>query len=367
MKDQVNTKISFLKKIIFSLIAIILFFGFLEGGLQLLLFFRPVGQDILKLDPYEEPDPNFGWRLKTNYQTIKFSPNTGGGELLVINSKGFRGKEFNKEKPAGTTRIIVMGDSVTFGITPESCPYPFQLQQLLDRKYPKKFEVINAGVEGYSSEYVLKRLKYDILQYHPDIVIIYVGWNDLYGTNPSNPLNNGKHVRLAKFLNNFYIYKGARRIIFFQIKPIIEQVLISQEAREKDIDLYQNFIPNKYKENLRQIIETGKQNNIQMVLLNLSSILSDNMTDKALKKVHYPYFTTGITELRILQQSYNNVIKKISQEEGVPLIDINKAIDQISDKEKLFFDTMHLYCSGNAVIARTIFNFFVNQNITNTK
>lgn len=354
------------KKIIFSIIAIILFFLLLEGSIRSCLFFTNFGSKEPNLDPYEELNEDFFWWLKANYKNTIFSPDTGKEELLMINSKHFRGKEFDIQKRKGITRIIIMGDSVTFGIAPEDCPYAAQLQKLFDEKYPNRFEVINAGVEGYSSEHVLKRLKYDILQYKPDIITIYVGWNDLYSIDPLNPLNYRKMSGLANFLNNFYIYKGGRKFIFLVLKPKIEKFL-PRDINSDDVETYQSFEPEIYKNNLREIIKTCQDNNIKVILLNLASILSDEMSPEAIKKVHYPYFSSDIEKLKILQQNYNNVIKRISQEKNVSLVDINEAINQMPDKENLFFDTMHPYCSGNTVIAQTIFNFFVNQNIINTK
>jgi len=357
--------LSLKKKIIFSLVTLLIFLILLELGIRAILYLTPLGKKRLNLDPYEEPDPNFGWRLKANYQNIRFSPDTKKEEILVVNSKGFRGKEFNKEKTAGVIRLITMGDSVTFGIAPETCPYPAQLQELFNQKYPNKVEVINAGVEGYSSEYVLKRLKYDILQYKPDFITVYVGWNDLYAVNPLSPWNYKKLTGLAKFLNKFYFYKAFRRLIFLEIKPKVEQIFMNNSYNQKVEDVYLEFEPFIYKENLKKIIEVAKENEIKIALINLASILSDKMKEEDIKKVHYPYFTSDIEKLKILQERYNKTIEELARKENVPLIDLNRAINQIPDKGRLFFDTMHPYCEGNKVISQTIFDNLIEQKILN--
>jgi lysophospholipase L1-like esterase len=358
-------KLSICKKIIFSLVVLLIFLIVAELGIRVILFLTPLGNKSLNLDPYEEPDPNFGWRLKANYQNIRFSPDTKTEETLIINSKGFRGKEFNKEKKADVIRIIAMGDSVTFGITPETCPYSVQLQELFNQKYSNKVEVINAGVEGYSSEYVLKRLKYDILQYKPDIITVYVGWNDLYAVNPLSPWNYKKFSGLANFLNKFYLYKGSRKIIFQWLKPQIDKIISQDNSNQEIKSAYQNFEPVNYKENLRQIIEISKENKIQIIFINLASILSEKMSQEDIKKVHYPYFTSDIEKLKMLQDRYNKAIEDIAKEEQVTLIDLNKAINQIPDKGRLFFDTMHPYCAGQKIIAETIFNNLISQKLLN--
>ncbi|PIS14390.1 hypothetical protein COT64_02890 [Candidatus Shapirobacteria bacterium CG09_land_8_20_14_0_10_39_12] len=356
-------KLSIWKKIIFSLVVLLIFLIVAELGIRAILFLTPLGNKSLNLDPYEEPDPNFGWRLKANYQNIRFSPDTKTEENLIINSKGFRGKEFNKEKKADVNRIITMGDSVTFGITPEVCPYPSQLQEIFNKKYPNKVEIINAGVEGYSSEYVLKRLKYDILQYKPDIVTVYVGWNDLYAVNPQSPLNSKKMAKLAEFLNKFYIYKAGRKVIFLWIKPKLDHLITLSNAINADAAIYDKFEPENYKNNLKEIIKVCRENNIKVILINLTSILSDNMSQEDIKKVHYPYFTSDIEKLKTLQTIYNQAIEQVAQENNTPQIDLNSAINKISNKGALFFDTMHPYCEGQKIIAETIFNDLISQKL----
>jgi len=320
-------KLSICKKIIFSLVVLFIFLIVAELGIRAILFF------------------------------------THKEEMIFINSKGFRGKEFNKEKKADVNRIIAMGDSVTFGITPETCPYPAQLQELFNQKYPNKVEVINAGVEGYSSDYVLKRLKYDIVQYKPDIITVYVGWNDLYAVNPQSPLNSKRMAKLAAFLNKFYIYKAGRKVIFLWIKPKLDHLIAPSNTINEDTAIYDKFEPENYKNNLKEIIKVCRENNIKVILINLASILADKMNQEDVNKVHFPYFTSDIEKLKILQNRYNETIEDIAQKEKVPLIDLNKAINQIPDKGGLFFDTMHPYCEGQKIIAETIFNDLISQKL----
>jgi acyl-CoA thioesterase-1 len=78
-----------------------------------------------------------------------------------------------KELKAGAT-ILAFGDSLTYGygaLPHES--YPAILEQKLHRT------VINAGIPGELSEQGLKRLSPLLQKYHPDILILCHGGNDL--------------------------------------------------------------------------------------------------------------------------------------------------------------------------------------------
>jgi len=100
--------------------------------------------------------------------------------LINWNSEGFRGPEFEKEKPENTLRIFTIGGSTTFGTgVIVNQTYPFYLQQLYDQSNLRfKVEVINAGVIGSWSFQETKLVKERLLEFQPDLFIVYDGWND---------------------------------------------------------------------------------------------------------------------------------------------------------------------------------------------
>ena len=95
---------------------------------------------------------------------------------VITNSQGLR-MEYNLEFPKQKQRILILGDSVTFGpYLDNHHVYP----NLLDKKYQRK-EIINAGKAGYTitdeTSLFLERAKY----VEPDIVILQVLDNDIFG------------------------------------------------------------------------------------------------------------------------------------------------------------------------------------------
>jgi len=110
------------------------------------------------------PDPHLLWR------PVAFEP---------YNSKGYKAPEFAVAKPAGTFRIITLGDSNTDG--PDRGGWPDELRRLLasQPRSALRFEVINAGVVGYSSFQGLRRME-ECLRYEPDLVMVSFGANDAH-------------------------------------------------------------------------------------------------------------------------------------------------------------------------------------------
>ncbi len=80
----------------------------------------------------------------------------------------------------GVKRILFYGDSLTDG-----SDYPDYVVNTLNRLYPKAgFEILNSAVCGDTAERLCQRLKADVLERRPDLVIICVGTNDCVGKRP---------------------------------------------------------------------------------------------------------------------------------------------------------------------------------------
>ena len=98
---------------------------------------------------------------------------------LRTNALGFRDQEMSQQKPCGTFRVAVLGDSWTVGINVErEQTYPAVLARRLAEEFPRgRFEVLNFGLIGGTSA-VGKRLLPRVLAFEPDAVVLAYGAND---------------------------------------------------------------------------------------------------------------------------------------------------------------------------------------------
>ena len=150
-------------------------FGILLIELGLAIFY-PIPFSLEK-NMYFEPDPYTGFRHKALSQG---SYPTGIDALA--NSRGHRDAEVEIPKPAGIFRILMIGDSFTVGANVEqSEAYPQQLERILNAGAGGKFEVVNAGVGGWSPFQYAEFLEHYGELYQPDLVLVglFVG-NDIY-------------------------------------------------------------------------------------------------------------------------------------------------------------------------------------------
>jgi hypothetical protein len=111
-----------------------------------------------------------GWSIKPNLMDMPVFK----GKVLSSNSKGIRGKREYQYGKSIKKRILILGDSFTFGEeVSDNETYSYYLQQALPSS-----EVINFGVHGYGHDQMLIYFKEEGIKYEPDIVILgFVGSN----------------------------------------------------------------------------------------------------------------------------------------------------------------------------------------------
>lgn len=102
------------------------------------------------------------------------------GNAIRLNSKGLRDGEYAVPKPAGVTRILVLGDSVAFGdgVKVEEA-FGDRLEAMLnDASHRRRYEVLNAGIRGYNTVQQAVLLREIGLAYDPDVVLVAYVLND---------------------------------------------------------------------------------------------------------------------------------------------------------------------------------------------
>ncbi len=111
-------------------------------------------------------DDTLGWKNIPDFTA------TTMGKPLRINSKGLRDREYPYEKPAGTRRILVLGDSMTWGLgVGDDELFTEVLEKRLETEQPR-WEVINAAVSGYGTDQEFLFLRQEGFKYQPDIVMV---------------------------------------------------------------------------------------------------------------------------------------------------------------------------------------------------
>lgn len=144
---------------------------------------QPTYSSLLDLLPDQYIAADFiPFTLKSSYEARVPSMEYPGTYVGVrINSLGLRGPEISAQKPEGTRRVLILGDSYTFGVyVADEEVYPRVLERLL-RDAGSQVEVLNAGyADGWSPDEHYAWLKRKGLEFSPDLIIygMFIG-NDV--------------------------------------------------------------------------------------------------------------------------------------------------------------------------------------------
>lgn len=137
--------------------------------------------------PSVERDPILGWRGRPNLSCTYRRSFLALVLPVVQNAGGFRDRDHEVAKPKEVTRVLCIGDSITWGwAIKEDSIYTRVLEDILEDR-EARVEVINAGVLGYNTVQSLLYLKTRGFAYEPSVVVYQASNNDIGGNLPHVP------------------------------------------------------------------------------------------------------------------------------------------------------------------------------------
>ncbi len=280
-------------------------------------------------------DPELLWR---------FAPGREWAGIR-INSLGFRDQEFTADKPAGTRRVIAMGDSCTAQGMP---PYSVLLHMLLqtDHPTPEPWHAYNTGVFGYSSIQGLRQFQITVRHFQPDVVTLYYGWNDhwLY--------KKPDHMRMAVRLNPWRAALTEalqKKRLFGVLARAARQTgghdIAAEEAHTDGLVL--RVPPELYRATLTQFVNEIRAAGAVPLLITAPS---RSLTKSAVKG----RTIRSIEEGNRTHAEYVAITREVAESTGAHLLDL-AAIMESPEYDSLFSaDGIHFEQPGLEFIARRI-------------
>jgi lysophospholipase L1-like esterase len=205
-------------------------------------------------------------------------------------------------------RIVALGDSITNGVrvdVSEEDTYRHLLQEELSQKTGHDVTVINAGVNGDISSTAIHRLKRDVLSHNPDYVTIMFGVNDA----------------------GYY-------------RPVTDSMADTPRVSSED-----------FKHNLEIIIEAIQDGDAKPVLVTPVPM------NKYYAHKNFPAYVKNV--LNYIVDEYADIIRELSSQTNIPLIDVHKAFSDDSKTVEFVPDGIHPNKQGHGFIADLFIKEFV--------
>ena len=269
-----SVQISYKKQTLFGLMFILLIFFIAEISIQSYNYFYPSCK-FTDSDVFANVEEEIKRKICLDNDNIKFEQNPLRNtenqklNLLNINSHGFRGNEIDLIKPDNTYRIFVVGGSTVLGnsSTSDKSTIPGQLENLLNNSnLDMDIEVVNAGIGGAFSFTEINLIKNKIINYSPDVLIVYDGWNDINREfsvmNEDSSDYNLQTIILRQLIikNDFIKSPG----LFFKIYSNYK--LSTNEVYNYFDDSKINEKSELWKTRLLDICELGNKNNLNVII-----------------------------------------------------------------------------------------------------
>jgi lysophospholipase L1-like esterase len=120
----------------------------------------------------------YGWGFGPHERIVLWDPDTGAEFADETNAAGWRDRDHAPGRAAGVFRVLVLGDSVTYGaIVGAGDLYTRVLERtLVERGYA--VEVVSLALGRWGTDQELEALRLEGLSYAPDLVVVAFTGND---------------------------------------------------------------------------------------------------------------------------------------------------------------------------------------------
>jgi len=322
-------------------------------------------------------DPDVGWRYRANIN-LKI-----GDSRFITNSCGFRGRNYSKNKPDDTERIVFLGDSYAAGIGFE--PYPALLEKNLNSLINSgwKYEVINASVSAWATDQQYIYLREEGISYHPDIVILNTVPNDIKEnyTRGMVGLEGGKLIERGipsiSLPKNLFWYLSGHSYIF----QMFQNICGTRYGYFDGLNLhpwwkggltYTDLFKPKLTENgreafqlyeilLKKIRDLCSENGAQLLLLITPAKVELSNGSEEIKNPDGTIVFSGGWD-NIPPGQVSNIIASLAEELGIKYINMYNLMTATPSQQKYFLSQdFHFNRKGHEFIARQI-SAYLNKN-----
>jgi tetratricopeptide (TPR) repeat protein len=182
------------------------------------------------------------------------------------------------EKPQGTFRIFVLGESAAMGDPDPAYAFSRYLEVMLQRRFPStKFEVVNTGIVAINS-HVLLPIARELAKHRPDVFIIYAGNNEVVGPYGSGTALASSGMSLPVIRSSIFLRSTRIGQLLTKLSTKkrewggMEMFLDKQVPARSPLikDVYANFATN-----LRDIVTIARSSGARVIVSTVATNLKD--------------------------------------------------------------------------------------------
>ena len=361
-----SVQVSYKKQFALGIFLIVSLFAGIEIIVIVFDFFEPSSSEEIKevfldFDERTVKDIFYSDNLAYRYDKILLNEPNQQFPTLNINSYGFRGPEITIEKPDNVYRIFFIGGSTAFGqiASSDSKTIPGILESKFHENAEKEIEIINAGINNANSRSETYLIKNIILDFNPDMLIVYDGWNEGqhdWGwddeVEDQSTLANLKNS-FEVSLNSFYITKIKP---YYKTPEKFQDLLTNKSDTHAEIQVPDGDLNEKkasvWQKRWQDICSIEDEKNFKTVIT-LQPILGTG--NKSLTPVEQERLESSFARQNIILELFDKIAISLTELEKTceKTIDLRDSFDH-TDKP-VFHDLGHTSNYGNEIVAEKIY------------
>jgi len=309
----------------------------------------------------ERTDPYVGF---SGYSPLFVEKSTTDEENVFATANNkldwFNYQQFPVQKASGATRIFCLGGSTTYGRPyDDKTSFCGWLREFLPAVEPsRQWEVINAGGVSYAS-YRVERLMEELVDYEPDLFVIYTGHNEFlekrtYGELLSTP----EFLRdLASLASRLRLYSLLSDLIYERenvLAPEVDAILdnsVGPTDYHRD-DAMRDAVLEQFRISLKRMAQLGQNEGAEIVFVTPASNIRDFSPFKSEPSAGLD--SARIRQVGLLKQSVTERLENHDPDRAVDLADQALVIDP-RDADLLFHKGRALLALGQIDEARRAF------------
>ena len=320
------------------------------------------------------------------------------------NADGIRAdRDFSTRKPDGVFRIVVVGDSLAYGLKVYYAEtYSKKLEDLLNGRSGNavRYEVINLGVPGYRFSQIVERLRTKGVNYDPDLVIYGLWLDDITDScnlhekrllsAAQDEENNAGRLVLTDDINrhnlrNFILrFQIARRFILFYRGMKYDQ-LEKESATHGEVSFDEALRENLPEETLqlyrafREKVDRGRLKDLRGYERYYENFANPKkflewyrylkaFSDMAEKENFRPLLLMTPVIYNYPPDGYNwkelhEMIEKVAAVQGIPTVDVLAEFGRRRAAEISTGDAEHPNARGHSIIAKKLYTYLIEQGL----
>jgi tetratricopeptide (TPR) repeat protein len=192
---------------------------------------------------------------------------------------------FAADKPAGTYRIFVLGESAAAGDPAREFGFSRILEVMLREQHPElRFEVVNTALAAINSHVILPIAR-DCARLHGDLFIVYIGNNEVIGP-------YGPGTVFDRFSGNLWLIRSSIWLRSTRIGQLLQRssrTLLRESGGPEKWEALKMFVGNHvpaddprletmyshFRKNLDDICEAARKSGAKVILCTVATNLAD--------------------------------------------------------------------------------------------